>query len=128
MKTFLFLMIFFIAIFCVLAGLLLITSPGGGFLKLPLGLLNDTPYKDYFVRGILFCFLLAAVNVLTMVKISMQSKDRYNWAIADGIVIIVLIVGQAILIHAFHWVHFIFLTLSMLILLIAYQLKGKWAA
>jgi len=34
---------------------------------------------------------------------------------------------QLLLIQAAHWLHFIYLGIGLLIILIAYQLKGKWA-
>jgi hypothetical protein len=36
------------------------------------------------------------------------------------------IIIQVMLIRSLHWLHFIYLGMGILVVLIAYQLKGKW--
>ena len=127
MKSLLFLLISFIAVTSVLSGLLMISNPDGGILNLPLVLLNGTPFKNFLIPGILLTTIVGGVNLLAVFHNIQRHDNHYNWAIAGGIMISGWIIGQMIIIQAAHWMHFLFLGVGILIILLAYQLKGKWA-
>jgi hypothetical protein len=127
MRTILFILVSFIAVTATLSGLLMISNPGGQIMNLPLGLLKTTPFKDYLIPGILLTVLVGGVNLLAVFYNLQRSPNRYNWAMAGGILIVGWIVVQVILISSLHWLHFIYLIVGVAIVLIAYQLKGKWA-
>lgn len=105
----------------------MISNSAGGILNLPLSLLDGTPFKDFLIQGILLITIVGGVNLLAVFHNMERHSDRYKWAIAGGIMISGWIVVQIILIHAAHWLHFLYLSSGILILLLAYQLKGKWA-
>jgi hypothetical protein len=127
MKTLLFLLVSFIAVTATLSGLMMISNPDGGIMDLQLSLLDGTPFKDFLVPGILLTTIVGGVNLLAVYYNMQRDSNRYNWAIAGGIMIIGWIVGQIILIHIANWLHFLYLGTGILIILIAYQLRGKWA-
>ncbi len=127
MKTILFILVSFIAITAVLSGLLMISDPGGGILNLPVRLLENTPFKNYMLPGILLTTLVGGVNLIAIFFNMQRHPSRYNWAMAGGFMICVWILVQLLLIQAAHWLHFIYFGIGLLIMLIAYQLKGKWA-
>lgn len=127
MKTLLFLLVSFIAVTATLSGLMMINNPDGGIMNLQLSLLAGTPFKDFLVPGILLTTIVGGVNLLAIFYNMQRDPNRYNWAIAGGIMITGWIVAQIILIHAANWLHFLYLGIGILIILIAYQLRGKWA-
>jgi len=127
MKTILFILVSFIAITAALSGLLMISNPDGGLLNLPLSLLGNTPFKDYRIPGILLTTFVGGVNLVAVFFHLQKNPGRYNWAMAGGFMISLWILVQLLLIQAAHWLHFIYLGIGLLIILIAYQLKGKWA-
>ena len=127
MKTLLFILITFIAASAILSGLLMMSSPYGEILNLPLSLLEGTPFKDYLIPGLLLTTIVGGTNLLAILYNLQRHANRYNWAMASGIVISGWIITQMILIGTLHWLHFIYLGAGLLIVLIAYQLKGKWA-
>lgn len=127
MKTLLFILVSFIAVTATLSGLLMISNPGGGILNVSLSLLEGTPFKDFLIPGILLTTMVGGVNLLAVFYNMQRHANRYNWAMAGGIMITGWIIVQMIIIHAAHWLHFIYLGIGLLIILIAYQLKGKWA-
>lgn len=126
MKTLLFVLIIFITITSTLSGILMIVDPTGGILKLPLTLLTGTPFKNYLLPGVLLS-LVGSVNLIALFYNIQRHPKRYNWAIAGGFLISGWIIMQMILIAALFWLQFIYLGVGLLIVLIAYQLKGKWA-
>jgi hypothetical protein len=127
MRTILFLLVSFIAVAATLSGLMMISNPDGKAMNLPLSLLGTTPFKDYLIPGILLTVLVGCINLLAVFYNLQRSRGRYNWAIAGGMMIIGWIVAQIILISSLHWLHVIYLIIGLAIVLIAYQLKGKWA-
>jgi hypothetical protein len=127
MKSILFFLIAFIAVSAFLSGLLMIAEPGGSILNLPVSILEPTPFKDFLIPGIILSAVVGGTNLLAVVFNLKQHASRYNWALAGGIMICGWIIAQMILIQAAHWLHFIYLAAGVLIILVAWQLKGKWA-
>ena len=127
MKTILFILVSFIALTATFSGILMITNPDGGILNLPLSLLDGTPFKNFLIPGIILTIVVGGVNLLAVFYNIQRHANRYNWAMAGGIVVCGWIFAQMILIHAVHWLHFLYLGIGMLIILLTYQLKGKWA-
>ena len=127
MKTLLFILVCFITLSSIFSGLLMIIRPDGGLLSLPLSLLDGTPFKDYLIPGILLTSVVGVVNLFAVLHNLQRNRNRFNWAMAGGIMIIGWIIAQMTLIKAFHWLHIFYLVIGILIILIAYQCKGKWA-
>lgn len=127
MKTLLFILVSFIAITACASGLLLMSNPGGTLFKLSPALLATTPFKNYLVPGIILAVIVGGVNLLAVVYNIQRNARRYNWAMAGGFIMSGWIVVQALLTHTFHWLQFIYLGIGLLVVLMAYQLKGKWA-
>ena len=127
MKSLLFILVSFVAVTATLSGLIMISNPDGGVMNLPLSLLDGTPFKDFLIPGILLSTIVGGVNLLAVFYNIQRHVNRYNWAMAGGIMISGWIVVQMILIQAAHWLHFLYLGIGILIVLLAYQLKGKWA-
>ncbi len=127
MKTILFILVSFIALTSTISGLLMISYPNGEIMDLSLTLLDKTPFKNFLVPGILLTVLVGGVNLLAVFYNMQRHASRYNWAIAGAVMISGWIIVQMILIEAAHWLHFLYLGIGILIILLAYQLKGKWA-
>jgi hypothetical protein len=127
MKSLLFILVAFIAATSTLSGLLMISNPDGSIMNLPLSLLNRTPFKNFLIPGILLTILVGSVNLLAVFYNMQRDPKRYKWATAGGVMITGWIIVQILLIQSAHWLHFLYLGIGILIILIAYQLKGKWA-
>lgn len=127
MKALLFILVSFIAITSILSGLMMISNPDGGILNLSLILLDGTSFKDFLIPGILLTTIVGGVNLLAAFYNMQRHVNRYNWAMAGGMMISGWIIVQMILIKSFHWLHILYLVIGILIILISYQLKGKWA-
>ena len=127
MKSLLFILLSFLALTAILSGLFMISKPNGEIINLPLNLLDETPFKDFLIPGILLTTVVGGVNLIAAVFNFQRHNKRYNWAIAGGSVISGWILVQMILMDTAHWLHFLYLGIGILIILLAYQLKGKWA-
>jgi hypothetical protein len=128
MKTILFILICFVGLTATVSGLLMISKPNGDTMGLSLSLLEPTPFTNYLIPGIVLAILVGAVNLVAVFFNIQRNANRYNWAIAGGVMISGWIIAQMILIQTAHWLHFLYLGTGVFIILLAYQLKGKWAA
>ena len=127
MKTLLFILLSFIAITATVSGILMISQPDGSILKLKPELLAGSPFSNYLVPGILLACVVGVVNVVAVFLNMMRHRQRYNAAIAGGAVIITWILVQVMMIGTIHWLHILYFSAGILVVLGAYQLKGRWA-
>jgi hypothetical protein len=127
MRTVLFILISFVAFTATISGLLLVANPDGEIMNMSISLLKETPFKNFRIPGILLAVLVGAVNMLAGFFNMQRHARRYNWAMVGGVMITGWIVVQMILIQTAHWLHFLYLGIGVFIILLAYQLKGKWA-
>jgi hypothetical protein len=129
MRILLFILVAFVALTATFSGLLIISNPAdGGMIHLQKDLLSNTPFKNFLVPGIILTVLVGGVNMVAVALNISRHPARYNWAMAGGIMIIGWIVVQMILLNAFSWLQLVYLGTGLLIVLTAYQVKGKWAA
>jgi hypothetical protein len=126
MKSLLFIFVAFIAITSTLSGLMMISDPNGGALNLSLTLLEGTAFRNFLLPGVLLVTIVGGVNLAALFYSFENSPSRYNWAIAGGLLIIGWIIAQMIIIQSVHWLHFIYMGIGFMIILMAYQLKGRW--
>ncbi len=126
MKTLLFILISFVGIAAFICGLMMINRADGTTLGLSVEILHNSLFKNFLLPGV-FLTTIGLVNLIAVFYNIKRHAQRYNWAIASGILIIGWIVVQKILINDSSLLQYLYLSIGMLILLVAYQLKGKWA-
>jgi hypothetical protein len=124
LKTLLFILVSIIGITATSSGLMMVSDPGGQALNLPISLLDNSPFNNFFIPGILLT-IIGAINLFAVFYNMQRNPNRYNWTMAGGILISGWIIVQVILIQNFYWLHFAFLVSGILIMLISLQLKGK---
>ena len=127
MKLILLILLSFIALTTIISGIFMISCPDGGIINLPISLLKDTPFNNFMIPGILLAAIVGGVNLVAIFYNLENNAKQYNWAMSGGFIISGWIIAQIILITTVHWLHFIYLGMGILIILLAYQLKGKWA-
>ena len=127
MKTFLNLLLGFVAMSSTFSGLLLILQPDGSVLNLSTSLLAGTPFHDFSIPGLLLSVVVGGIHLVAIVQNMKHAASRYTWAMAAGIVLAGWIIIQMLLIHALNWLQFLYLFIGALTIFTSYQLKGKWA-
>jgi hypothetical protein len=127
MKSLLFFLVAFIAVSAFVSGLLMLAKPDGSILNLPVSILEPTPFNNFLVPGIILTVAVGGINLLAVFFNLQRHVNRYNWALAGGIMITGWIITQMILTETAHWLHFVYFGIGILIILVSWQLKGKWA-
>ncbi len=106
--------------------MLMISYPDGRVLGLVPDILEGTFFKNFFIPGIILT-IVGGINIAAVFSNMQRSDNRYNWSLAGGVLISGWIIAETILISAIYWLQFVYLVSGILIILISYQLKGKWA-
>ncbi len=127
MKLLLFLLTAFVALTAIVSGALLVSYPDGSQLNLPIDLLKATPFKSFLLPGILLTVVVGGINLVAVIFNMQTHPLRYIWAIAGAIVTICFAVIQMLFLSMLHWLHIVYLIIGILMILLAWQLKGKWA-
>ena len=127
MKTILFIIASLVAFSSSLIGLIMINNPINNIFIQDISLLTGTPFKNYFIPGILLIVMIGLPNMLVIYYFLKRSKKGYNWSMAGGIFIALFIIIQVSMDVPLHWVEIVFFVAAVMMVLITYQLKGKWA-
>ena len=125
MKSFLFVLTSFVAVTSLLSGLLMISNPDGEVFNLSIRLLNGTPFRDFKIPGILLTTLVGITNLIATLFIIIRQQKRYSWSLAAGISLCGWVIAEIAMIDTQYWLHFIYLTTGILIILVSLRLKGR---
>lgn len=125
MKTLLDILLFFVAITALISGVIIILHPDGSMMQMSTDLLKTSPFKTFLIPGIVLTVFVGGSSAVALVLNILKNKRRYEWAIAAGVMTCGWVIVQMILINIFFWLQFVYLGIGILMILIAYQLKGK---
>ena len=127
MKLFLFLLTAFVAFTAIVCGALLVSYPDGSLFSMSTSLLAATPFTNFFVPGLILCIAVGGTNLIAVIRNLQTHPQRYEWSIAGAVMIMGWVVVQMLLIAVLHWLQFVYLGIGLMMLLLSWQLKGKWA-
>lgn len=125
MKLLLFLLEGFTALAFSLFGVIMISYPDGSVINLPSDVLAGSAFKNYLVPGIVLT-LNGAVYIFSLLYHMEPTGVRYNWAIAGGVLTVVLSLAAITFLQTFFLSEWIGLLVGVAIILSAAYLKGKW--
>jgi hypothetical protein len=113
----------FIGLGAVGGGLGLVLEPSGANLGMSLEMLNYSPFSDFLIPGI----VLLIVNGLGSIVGSVSSFRLFYFAaeiaMALGAFLVAWIIIQVYWIHAFHWLHVLYLSLGIIELVLGWLLR-----
>lgn len=116
-----------VAITTLCTGLLLMYEPDGSIFNLPLRLLDQSPFRTFFLPGLVLTVLVGGTCLYALVVLGYRNAQSYKVAQFAGWIILSWTVGQMLLTDYFHWSQLLFLCFGGLVVLISYQLMGKAA-
>lgn len=128
MKIFLTLLTGFVTLTAIAGGMLLIMDQEGTSLRLTTSMLKNTPFDDYLMPGILLISLVGGINGVALVSQLTRSSLIYRGTIAGAVVLIIWTIIQMLIFSGTSWLQLLFLFIGVFMVLLTWQLKGKWAA
>jgi len=111
-------------IYFILIGALLIASPNGNLLGIPLSILNKSMFKDFSIPGWLMVLGVSLPLIVSFRQLITHQKNRYNWAVFSGLIMLLFTVLQFNYTDSSIWLDIILMAASTFILLSALNLKG----
>lgn len=126
MKALLVILTSMVALTAVAGGFLLIMDPSGTGSHLSIAALRNSPFKDYLAPGILLLTMVGGINGIALVCQLIRAKGLYIWTIAGATVLLGWTVAQMLIFAETSWLQFFFLLTSGLMILLCWQLRGKW--
>jgi hypothetical protein len=128
MRIFLTVLTTFVTLTAVAGGMLLLMDQEGTSLHLTTSMLENTPFDDYLMPAILLLVLVGGVNGVALISQLTKSSLFYPWTIAGAVVLIVWNIIQMLIFSGTSWLQLLFLFIGVFMVLLTWQLKGKWAA
>jgi hypothetical protein len=61
----------------ILGGVFLVLDPTGNLLQMPVSMLEDSPFRDFFIPGLILLIVLGILPVVVLY--SLWKKDRWAW-------------------------------------------------
>jgi hypothetical protein len=124
MRSFLLLLIAFVAVTALPSGILLVYEPDGSLLGLPLAMLESSPFVN---SGLMLALVVGGSCILSLSLIASGNANAYKFSVGTGIILFLWIAGQMMLVQYYQWLQGIYLGIGLLIFLLSYQLLGKTA-
>jgi hypothetical protein len=109
----------FAGLTAVWGGLELVLSPDGSFMRLPLSLLENTPFRDFVIPGLLLTSFVGGINTLAGVLLLRGHPRADAEAMVSGAILATWILVEVILIRHVHWLHGLYLAVGLTIFGIA---------
>jgi hypothetical protein len=104
----------FIALGAVGGGLGFVLEPNGAYLGMPLEMLDASPFSDFLVPGLVLLIVNGFGSIAGSIASFRLSRHAAEIALALGTFLVAWIVIQVYWIHAFHWLHALYLFLGMI--------------
>lgn len=104
-----------LAVGAIPAGLLMITSPSGALVHMPVSMLDRSPFPDFFWPGV----ILTIANGVVPLAVVWAALRRFAWAplghIAVGVVLVGWILVEVAMLRSFEALHGAYLVLGVVI-------------
>ncbi|AEV98625.1 hypothetical protein A4D02_21215 [Niastella koreensis] len=127
MRTLLVILMAFVGITSSLIGMLLLAYPVLTAYSYSLDFLQPTFSNNFLLPGTMF-IITGIISLSALICLVQHGKMQYSLSLAGGISMMVWVTIHSIMIQSIPWLYSTYLICGFIILLLSWQLKGKWAA
>lgn len=115
------------AIGALFGGYELMADPTGIRMQMPISLLNNSPFSNYFIPGLILFIANGLCSILTIVILLTKNKFRSYFVLAQGMILIGWIIIEIILLRFFYTpLHLPFLLMGLILIVCGlFLLKTK---
>ena len=126
MKRLLFVLTFAVAVSASLIGLLILAGVPAAHPDLLFGLRDQPVFTSKLLPALILTALVGGSNLTAVYFFLQGDVNMFDWAIAGGTTLLICVITSLMFLHASHWLYYVYLFIGIIIVLIAWQLKGKW--
>lgn len=127
MRLFLLILVSFVALTALPGGIMMAYHPDGSELGLSTDMLYASPFKSYFIPGLILALVVGGCNLVGLFLIMTDNSHSYKFCLLSGILLLGWIVAQMLLMQYYSWLQGLYLLTGILISLLSYHLMGKAA-
>lgn len=123
----------FLSLGAIFGGGMLVIDPSGQGLNMPLSLLEQSPFPNYFIPGLLLFFILGVIPVWISIglisrksssianKLNVFPHQHWSWSFTlyTGFALLIWIFAQVYFFQAVYAVHLVYFTLGIVIQIVA---------
>ena len=123
----------FLGVGAIGGGLVLILSPSGEMLGIPLSVIQNSPFNSYLIPGIILFLVLGITPCLLIFALIEKPKWRFpeffnffrdmywawSFSIYVAFALIIWIQTEMIYMQSVHWAHTLYLVIALIILFVA---------
>jgi hypothetical protein len=119
-------LLFFNGISAIFGGVGLMSDPSGATLRMPLEFLDNTPFKDFLIPGVILFTFNGILSIMIFVFTSIKVKGYAWFIIFEGCVLTTWLTVQIIMIGKFYPpLHIPYYLVGLLLILIGSLLARK---
>ena len=112
----------FLALSGITGGLSLLTDPTGGSLELPLSVLKNSPFQDYFYPGLILFIFMGLMPVLVIFLAILKIPKLSKWILFQGVVLAVWLLAE-MMFGIFDWyLTSLYLLIAVILIIIGFKL------
>src|SRR5664279_2553622 len=109
-----------------LAGALpMLLDPSGALLKMPLSMLEHSPFHSYLIPGILLLVGNGLLSLLVLLLTVRRARHYGWWIVLQGCVLAAWILAEFALLRMYFWPQAVYLGLATLLILAGGMLIGR---
>lgn len=112
-----------IGVGAVICGILLVIAPDGRFLQMPLEMLENSPFKNFLVPGLILLLVNGVGNIISALLCFRMHKLSGFTGIIFGVGLIIWLFVQVSMIGGGHWLQYLYFTLGIVVLLLGIAIR-----
>ena len=116
----------FLGVSSCVGGVPLILDPSGGILKMPLSLLDHSPFRTYLIPGLILLLGNGALSLAIVVPVLRKVKSSGNWVAFQGAVLFGWITVEVIMIRTIAWPQFVYWGVALVLLACGWVLRREY--
>ncbi len=102
----------------VYGGIMLISDPSGWKLGLPISLLEDSPFDDFLIPGLLLLIVIGLGSLVVCGLVILRTRKNASWVIIAGFGMAVWIAVQILMIREVHYLHLIYAMAGIILMIL----------
>ena len=114
----------FLGVTALIGAIPLIIDSSGALLRMPLSLLEPSPFSDYLIPGIILLVSDGLLDFLVLIFV-LRRVSRYGWwVVLQGCVLFGWITIEVVMIRAVFWAHYVYWALALVMIWCGWLLRG----
>lgn len=118
----------FLGVTALIGSVPLILDPSGAMLKMPLSLLEHSPFSSFLVPGIILMVANSLLSFFVLVLVLRRTRQYGWWLAGQGCVIGGWISIQVMMIRTVVWAHLVYWAIALILIVCGWLLRKDSAS